>query len=116
MHSIVLLTAMTATTGLFGGHRQARTASCSSGSCARPAAVAYAPTSSCQTGQCGQPSGYAYAQPAYAPTAYAQPTYAPTSYAPPAYAYAQAARPMTYNSYYYPPTQASCATGNCPRR
>jgi len=91
MHSIVLLTAMTATGGLFGGHhRQARTA-CQGGQCARPAAVAYAPAT-CRTGTC--------------PTAYAAPTHAMT-YAP--------AQAMTYRSAYYPPA-ASCATGNCPRR
>ena len=91
MHSIVLLTAMTATTGLFGGHRQARTAGCQTGQCARPAAVAYAPAT-CRTGNC--------------PTAYAAP--APAAYAP-------AAPAVTYQSAYYPPA-ASCATGTCPRR
>ena len=91
MHSIVLLTAMTATTGLFGGHRQARTA-CQGGQCARPAAVAYAPAT-CRTGNC--------------PTAYAAPVQAA--------AYAPAAPAMTYRSAYYPPA-ANCATGNCPRR
>ena len=104
MHSIVLLTAMTATTGLFGGHRQARTAGCAGGQCARPAAVAhtppmYAPASGCSTGQCAP---------------------APRAYAPaPAHAtYAQAPA-MTYRSAYYPPASnapSSCATGNCSGR
>jgi hypothetical protein len=91
MHSIVLFTAMTATTGIFGGHRQARTA-CQGGQCARPAAVAYAP-STCRTGAC--------------PTAYAAPATHAMTYAP--------APAMTYRSAYYPPA-TSCATGNCPRR
>ena len=95
MHSIVLLTAMTATSGLFGGHhKQARTAGCQGGSCARPAAVAYAPSGNCSTGQCGTPSYGGHA-----------------SYAP-----APQHRATAYTSNYYPPASSSCATGNCPRR
>lgn len=94
MNAVVLLTAMTATSGLFGGHRQARTASCQGGSCARPAVVAYAPAT-CQTGRCPQP--YSYAAPARA-------VYAP-------------APAMAYTSYYSPPAQAAtCTTGTCPKR
>ncbi len=112
MHQIVLLTAMTATSGLFGGGR-----ACKSGHCGSYAAApaAYAPAAPCASGRCG--SGYSYAP-------YAQPMtygYAPThAYAPaPAYSYAPtpqvAAAPTGYTSYYYPPA-SSCATGNCPRR
>lgn len=95
MHSIVLLTAMTATSGLFGG-RPAKMGHQAAYS--RPVQVAAAP---CRTGTCGG---------SYAPAA----TYAPAA---PAYAPAPqtATVPATaYSSYYYP--AASCATGNCPRR
>lgn len=95
MHQIVLLTAMTATSGLFGGHH-GRTNSCNGGSCARPAAAAYAPAATCRSGNCGTGS--------YAPAAH--------------HAYGPQMAPARSNyrtSNYYPPA-SSCATGNCPRR
>ena len=54
MHSIVLLTAMTATSGLFGGNRHHK------------ATRAYAPATTCQSGRCAAPTAYAPA-PVYAP-------------------------------------------------
>lgn len=86
MHQIVLLTAMTATTGLFGGGRQ-----CTSGRCNvsyRPAPVvaqAYVPRS-----------------PAYT----VQPP-APVAVAP---------RTAFYQRYYSAPTAATCTSGTCPKR
>jgi hypothetical protein len=102
MHQIVLLTALSATTGLFGGGRQCRTGYCGS-SVTRPAY--YAPVSTCRTGTC--PRTYA-AAPVAAPQA------APAA-APPQTAYAQPRRVASYYSYYYP-TQSTCPGGNCPRR
>ena len=102
MHSIVLLTAMTATSGLFGGHH-GRANSCGA-ACGRPARVAYAPVATCRTGNCGTAS--------YAPAAHYG--YAPAPYAAPQHVAAPA--PTTYmTSNYYAPA-SSCATGNCPRR
>lgn len=117
MHSIVLFTAMTATSGLFGGHRQVATSGCAGGSCARPAAVAYSAPSACQTGTCGTSYGYGYryaAPTGYAAPAPAQYAPAPTAYAAPAPAAYSPAPAVSYNSYYYP--AATCTTGSCPRR
>ena len=63
MHSIVFLTALTATTGLFGGARHCRT-----GQCGRPSAgyVYQQPVAPCQTAACQAPVVYA---PAAAPQA-----------------------------------------------
>jgi hypothetical protein len=101
MHSILLLTAVTATSGLFGGARHCKTGQCGT-SYARPARVATAPAS-CQTGNCG--TSYAPPVQAYAP--------APRAYAP---APQMTAAPAAYSSYYTPAVAGSCATGNCPRR
>lgn len=111
MHQIVLLTAMTATTGLFGGGRHAKSGHCghaargqnvvASASCQAPMAYA-TPVSQCGT-------QLPYSAPAYpAPTAQAP---APTPQVAPA---PQAAY-YSYNAYYYP-TTPSCAGGNCYRR
>lgn len=109
MHSIVLLTAMTATSGLFGGgrHHQATysyapAANCQSGRCGTVAT--YAPATTCQNGRCPAPAYTAapVAAPVYAP--------APRMAAAPAY---------NYNAYYYPAATAAaptCTTGTCPRR
>ena len=94
MHSIVLLTAMTATSGLFG-RQKVETPRMTM----RTAPAVY---SSCQTGACGRTPSPA---PSYGPmTTYAPatvPSMAPTVAAP------------TYSSYYYP---TGCASGTCTRR
>lgn len=109
MHQIILLTALTATSGLFGGGRQ----QCGTSRCGRPTVgfSACAPQrqyvqpqySACQPGTaCGTA----------APAAY--PTYA----APQApYAAPQAPAPapqaaVAYPSFYYP-AASNCAGGNC---
>lgn len=105
MHQIILLTALTATSGLFGGGRQ-----CGAGGCGRPTMgyTAYAPQqyAACQPGTaCGavaQPTYYAAPQPTYAAPQ------APMQYAP-------APQAAAYPSYYYP-TAGGCAGGNCARR
>ena len=108
MNGLILLTAMSATGGLFGGH-QARTV-CVGGSCgtmtAAPARVAYAaaPVQS-------MPAPVQYY--AYAPTPQAAPAPAP---APQQVYYptAPVAPMVSYQSYYS--VGSACATGNCPRR
>src|SRR4051794_39164386 len=106
MHSIVLLTPVTATSGLFGGGRPRKTSSCGA-AYARPAHVAYAQAPSCQTGGCGT----SYAPPAYAAAPAPAPMQAPAAYAPAPQA---AAAPAAYSSYYFPTAATSCASGNCP--
>ncbi len=87
MHSIVLLTAMTATSGLFGGrHHKATT---------------YVAAPSCQSGRCPSAVAPTY-YPAPVRTAVRAPVAAPATYS--SYYYPTA------------PVAASCATGNCPRR
>ncbi len=105
MHQIVLLTALSATTGLFGGGRTVRSGHCYGGYTARHAY--YAPATTCRSGAC--PRVYA-AAPAPAQQA------APVAAAPAAPVY-QTARyaPRTVYSYYYP-AQSSCPNGQCPRR
>jgi hypothetical protein len=99
MNAIVLFTAMTATSGLFGfgGGR-----TCATGTCGR--------------GYVAAPSCYTYRAPAssYAP-AYAAPTYAApaAAYSAPAPA---APRVSYYQSNYAYPVTAGCPNGNCPRR
>jgi hypothetical protein len=87
MHQFVLLTAMTAASGLFGGRP-----ACTTGQC--PSTVSWAPT-----------VRQAPAAPApvyYRPYAAPQATYAaPRTFAPAAYPY---------------PAVPSCANGTCPRR
>ena len=99
MHQIVLLTAMTATSGLFGGHHVK--AKHSGAAYTRSACVATVPATTCRTGTC--------------PTAYAPaPRYVYTS-APAAAPRMAATAPAYRTSYYYPPA-STCATGTCPRR
>ncbi|AGA27298.1 hypothetical protein [Singulisphaera acidiphila] len=111
MHQLILLTALTATSGLFGGGRQ----QCGTGRCGRPTVgfSACAPQqqyaqpqfSACQPGTaCGTAAPAAY--PAYAPQA---PIAAPQAYAP-------APQAAAYPSYYYPTAASSCAGGSCARR
>ncbi len=87
MHQIVLMTALTAASGLFSGGRQH-----AAGRYGR----AYAPVQSVAP----------VASPYYAPQP--APAYAPAP--------AQASRAAYYQSNYYAPQAAPCATGNCPRR
>ena len=105
MHQLVLITALSATTGLFGGGRQCRTSHCG-GFTARHAYAA--PAAACRTGACPQ---------AYAAAPAAAPQSAPVAAAPPAATYQTAIRPAgrTVYSYYYP-AQSSCPNGQCQRR
>ena len=96
MHQIVLLTAMTAASGLFGGGR-----SCNNGQCANGYQWQAAPR---------QAPAVAYAPPA--PTYYA-PAPVPAPVAPQAHYYPTA---YTYPTNYAAPTTAACPTGTCPRR
>jgi hypothetical protein len=95
MQSIILMSALTMTSGLFGGGR-----------------------SSCPSGQCGAAmvpaSAYQYT---YAPTAYYAPQARPVSYLPTTY-YTQpstAAAPAQMYYYVYP-TATACPNGSCYRR
>ena len=99
MYQLVLLTAMSATTGLFGGKR------CQSG----PAMVAPArpACSTCATAP-AYPYGYGVT-PASAPMAPAQGYYPAPQAVPQAQAMAPA--PVSMTSYYYAP--GGCANGNC---
>lgn len=88
MHQFVLLTAMTAASGLFGGGRQ----TCTTGQCSNT--VSWAPTV--------RQAPVAPAPVYYRPYAAPQASYfAPRAFAPAAYAY---------------PPVSSCANGTCPRR
>jgi hypothetical protein len=107
MHQIVLLTALTATSGLFGGGRHCRTGQCGTPA---PAYHAYAPVSTCQPGTACAGS---YA----APMAHRAPVYSAPQAPAPQTAYAPAPQATTYYpSFYSAPAATSCATGNCPRR
>jgi hypothetical protein len=126
MHQIIFLTALTATSGLFGGGRP-----CAGGRCGVPTqgyaayAPSYAPSYGCQPGTaCAAPAPQAYGcqpgtacavrapqAPVYAPQA---PAYAPTQAYAPAPA-VQAPRAAFYPSSYYPSAPA-CAGGACYRR
>jgi hypothetical protein len=109
MPQIVLLTALTAASGLFGGGRQ-----CTSGQCGAswgyPVAVP-APAVAPMTYSVS-PYSHAYTYPAYAPMAYALPAPAapPAVYAAPWVAYS----PPTYSSQYVP--AGYCPSGTCTRR
>jgi hypothetical protein len=114
MHQIVLLTALTATSGLFGGRAPA---SCPGGQCG----AAYYPAPSAYSACAGGSCGYTYAAPVQPQYQYpAQPQYqypAQPQYQYPAAVAPQAAQaPMfySYNSYYYAP-MSPCAGGTCPR-
>ncbi|WP_406695381.1 hypothetical protein V5E97_30590 [Singulisphaera sp. Ch08] len=119
MHQIILLTALTATSGLFGGGRQ----QCGTSRCGRPTLgfSAFAPQqrfaqpqiSACQPGTaCGTTAPAAY--PTYA--APQAPVAAPQ--APVAAPQAPIAAPQAaaYPSYYYPTAVSSCAGGSCAAR
>ncbi len=100
MHSLVLMTALSATTGLFGGgHGKAK-------HCGRPAAgvqAVSAPVSSCQSqASCGTSP-----MPQYAPPAMMAPAPQPMAAPQPIY--------PGHLSYYAAPTH-TCAGGSCARR
>lgn len=106
MHSVLLLTALTATSGLFGGGRQ-----CTSGNCGSPAVYyTYAPRyynvqAPCATCPASAPQAAPVPQaaaPAVQPAAVPQAPAAPVGY--------------YYGAGYYYPTAATCPTGNCPYR
>ncbi|SIO59633.1 hypothetical protein SAMN05444166_6123 [Singulisphaera sp. GP187] len=111
MHQLILLTALTATSGLFGGGRQ----QCGTSRCGRPTLgfSACAPRQ-----QCAQPQPqFSACQPGTAcgtaaPAAY--PTYA----APQAPVAAPQAAPQAafYPSFYGPAGASNCAGGSCARR
>jgi hypothetical protein len=112
MHQIVILTALTATSGLFGGGRH-----CTSGGCGYPAMgySAYAPMQGygCQPGAaCGLPAAPAPmgSYPVAPPAPY------PTAAYPAAPAVPQAPRTAYYPTTYYPTAMPSCAGGACYRR
>jgi hypothetical protein len=86
MHQIVLWTAMTTASGLFGGGRHCGASPC--GATYRTYSVAAAPAA------------------VYAPR-YAAPAPAPAAAVP---------QTVYYQRYYYPPVAASCSSGTCPRR
>ena len=88
MHQIVLLTALTAASGLFGGGRHGSTGRWGHSYTAAPC------------------SGQAPCNVAQYPAAYAP---APIPVAP-------VPRAAYYQSNYYAPAAAPCPTGNCPRR
>src|SRR4051794_22905624 len=92
MHQVVLITALTAASGLFGGGRH------------------------CSSGRCGQ--SYSYAPAPCAAQAGCYPHQSPAQYAAPygQAPYGQAPQAAYYQSQYYAPAAAPCATGNCPRR
>jgi hypothetical protein len=136
MQTLVMLTAMTAATGLFGGG--ART--CTSGNCGgqvahyapAPARAHWAPQYAAPVA----PAPATYSSHYYPPAAPAQPMYnsyynAPTAPAQPMYnSYYNAPTapaPATYSSHYYPPaapaqpaysypSTSSCSGGTCYRR
>lgn len=119
MHHVVLIAALSATSGIFGA-RPAST--CPSGTCGAVAAPAQyaAPTQYTAPTQYAAPTGYANgagyyyypAAPATYPTATQAPAVAPQY---PPVVPQTAVRPPAYTSYYYPPA-SSCASGTCPRR
>jgi len=127
MHQLVILTALTATSGLFGGHGH--------GGCGRPRLLSWcAPKTACAS-PCGPTYHHAYAPtcatcptaaPAPAPAAAPAPQAAPAPPPPPAppaptTQVAPAAPRVARAAYYYPayyryPATQTCPNGNCPRR
>jgi hypothetical protein len=114
VNQIVLLTALTAASGLFGGGRQ-----CSTGNCGGSWTYAAPTMAQVQAPLAAPlPTAYSSGYAGYAPGTYAYPApaaYAPPAPAPAAYYVPQAPR-MAYapSPYFYP--APACATGSCPRR
>ena len=120
MNSLVLITAITATSGLFGGHKS----SCGGGGCGRATMARHhtyaAPAPTCYTGSC---TSYAaptmqYGAPGMtAPAPQASPGMPAPPAPPKSAAAAPAMAPATYyvQSYYYTPA-SPCANGQCYRR
>jgi hypothetical protein len=132
MHSLAILTALTATSGLWGH------GGCNTGGCGRPLMSWCAPRAACArpcntymvtghwrgyVGACGTcPTAAAAAPaPAPAPAPQAAPA-APVPPPPPAAAQVYPAAPRVARAaYYYPsfysyPATQTCPGGNCPRR
>ena len=122
MHQLVILTALTATSGLFGGGGH-----CQTGQCARPAWSGYAApryvVSGCSQGYVGGCAPVAVA----APAAHAPATLpllrrsmatAPAPAPAPVYrAPVMQARTYSYPSFYYSAAATgTCPNGDCPRR
>ncbi len=114
MHSIVLLTALTATSGLFGGRH------CGTNQCGRPAWGQH-----CGARQVCQAPVYYYAPQQCAPCAAQRPVVVPAPQAAPApqkttpapqAAFVPMARPVYYTAGYYYNAAPTCATGTCPNR
>lgn len=117
MHQLVILTALTATSGLFGGHGRGPKSHCGRPQMSRHAASVYAPAPCAPTQMAsGCSQGYGYPAPVAAP-AHAP---APAPYMAPPQAAPQAMAPqaMSYPSYYSAPSAMapSCPGGNCARR
>jgi hypothetical protein len=114
MHQLVILTALTATSGLFGGRSH-----CQTGQCGRPAWGGHAApryvVSGCSQGYAGGCAPAAVAAPAAHAPVYAP---APQMVTAPAYrAQAAQAATYTYPSYYYSAgAPATCPNGACARR
>ncbi len=111
MHSIVLLTALTATTGLFGGQGKAKHCGrgAARGHCVSAPVAQYQPQSACGSACGSAPMAH------YAPPVQMAP--APQMMAPSPYAVAAPQTAYTgYQSYYAPPAAPTCAGGSCARR
>lgn len=128
MGNVALMVALSATTGLFSGHRAVQS-NCAGGRCAStsyytaPAATYRAPATTCAGGSCAAPApvSYTYAAPQPAPVVWTAPAPQAVTYqapAPQAVAY-QAPAASYYRSYYAPPATggwSSCPNGSCARR
>jgi hypothetical protein len=112
MHQIVLLTALTAMTGLFGGSRH-----CGTGTCYRPA-YRHAYTYSAPYARCGRAYGTCGTYAAAPAAPYTAPmAAAPQAAQAPVAPTVQVARRATYSTYnYYYAPQSSCPNGQCYRR
>jgi len=114
MHQIVLLTALTATTGLFGGGGR----SCGSKGCGMPS-TGYSACAPSYSSGCGYTYGYGGGYSGYScqpGTSCGTPYYGAPGYSTPQVAPAPQMAPQTaayYPSYYSAPPAYGCAGGNC---
>jgi hypothetical protein len=118
MYSLVILTAMSATSGLFGG------GGCHTGFCGRPV-ITYAPTCGPKYVVSGCSQGYVCPAPVAAPAPVVAPAPAPSAQAVPAPAMTQMqaypVAPPAYHAAYFAPSHyftaaPACASGNCAAR
>ena len=133
MHQILLITALTATTGLLGGGRHGGRGHCGHPTvgCYTPMyshTMAYAPSCAPCGGYAAPTQGYAAPSPQAAPAAQApaapakQVPAAPAKQAPVAPPTPQASAPTAppiqaaYYPSFYHPAAPGCANGNCARR